>query len=61
MLKDLKELKSQMRIKKKKYIPLGQNGKLKKYAKISVFFVSGANAYTIGQSILVEGGIVKAI
>jgi len=50
-----------MRIKKKKYIPLGQNGKLKKYAKIAAFLVSGANAYTIGQSILVEGDIVKAI
>ncbi|MBM6613303.1 SDR family oxidoreductase [Desemzia sp. RIT804] len=44
-----------------KEIPIGRYGEPKEFAKTAVFLVSGANTYVTGQSILVDGGLVKAI
>jgi 3-oxoacyl-[acyl-carrier protein] reductase len=44
-----------------KTIPLGRYGKPAEYGKLSVFLCSAANTYITGQSILVDGGLVKAI
>lgn len=43
-----------------KTIPLGRYGKTEEIAKLVVFLCSNANTYITGQSILVDGGIVKA-
>lgn len=42
-------------------IPLGRYGRPAEYGKLAVFLCSEANTYITGQSILVEGGLVKAI
>lgn len=47
--------------KSEKEIPIGRYGKPEEFAKAAVFLVSGANTYVTGQSILVDGGMVKAI
>lgn len=44
-----------------KEIPIGRYGKPEEFAKAAVFLVSGANTYMTGQSILVDGGLVKAL
>lgn len=44
-----------------KEIPIGRYGQPEEFAKTAVFLVSGANTYVTGQSILVDGGLVKAI
>lgn len=41
-------------------IPLGRLGEPDEFAKIATFLVSGANTYVTGQTILVDGGQVKA-
>ncbi|MCH4177745.1 MAG: SDR family oxidoreductase [Streptococcaceae bacterium] len=43
-----------------KQIPLGRNGEPEEFAKVATFLVSGANSYMTGQTILVEGGLVKS-
>lgn len=42
-------------------IPLGRFGTPEEFAKIIVFLCSGANTYITGQSLLVDGGLIKAI
>lgn len=42
-------------------IPLGRYGKPEEYAKLAVFLCSSANTYITGQSVLVEGGLVRAL
>ena len=42
-------------------IPLGRYGTPEEYGKLAVFLCSEANTYITGQSILVDGGMVKAI
>jgi 3-oxoacyl-[acyl-carrier protein] reductase len=43
-----------------KTIPLGRYGVPEEFAKLTVFLGSPANTYITGQTILVEGGMVKA-
>ncbi|MDI3533981.1 MAG: 3-oxoacyl-[acyl-carrier protein] reductase [Thermosediminibacterales bacterium] len=43
-----------------KNIPLGRYGVPEEYAKLTVFLCSEANTYITGQTILVDGGMVKA-
>jgi 3-oxoacyl-[acyl-carrier protein] reductase len=43
-----------------KTIPLGRYGEPEEYAKLTVFLGSPANSYITGQTVLVEGGMVKA-
>lgn len=45
-----------------KTIPLGRYGKPEEYAKLAAFLLSStANTYITGQTILVDGGLVKAL
>ncbi|MFD2114755.1 SDR family oxidoreductase [Paenibacillus yanchengensis] len=43
------------------HIPLGRMGEPEEFAKIVVFYGSFANSYVTGQSVLVDGGMVKAL
>lgn len=43
-----------------KTIPLGRYGTPDEYAKIAVFLGSPANTYITGQTLLVDGGMIKA-
>lgn len=42
-------------------IPLGRYGSPEEFAKVAAFLASPANAYTTGQGILVDGGMVRAL
>ncbi|MED1862901.1 SDR family oxidoreductase [Fictibacillus nanhaiensis] len=42
-------------------IPLGRYGKPAEFAKMVVFLCSDANTYITGQSLLIDGGMVKAL
>ena len=42
-------------------IPLGRYGEPAEYGKLSAFLCSEANTYITGQSVLVDGGLVKSI
>lgn len=42
-------------------IPLGRMGTPEEFARIVVFYGSFANTYVTGQSLLVDGGMVKAL
>lgn len=42
-------------------IPLGRYGDPKEFANMVVYLCSGANTYVTGQSLLVDGGMVKAL
>lgn len=42
-------------------IPLGRYGTPEEFAKVAVFLASPANSYVTGQSILVDGGMVRAL
>lgn len=44
-----------------KDIPLGRYGEAEEFAKAAVFFASWANTYITGQTLLVDGGMVKAL
>lgn len=50
----------QIRTETFKTIPLGRYGTPEEYAKIAVFLGSPANTYITGQTLLVDGGMVKA-
>ena len=45
----------------KQQIPLRRYGTPEEFAKVVVFLVSGASTYITGSSLLVDGGMVKAI
>lgn len=42
-------------------IPMGRYGLPEEFAKQAVFLCSGANTYVTGQTLLVDGGLVKAL
>lgn len=44
-----------------KSIPIGRYGRPDEFAKQAVFLCSGANTYVTGQTLLVDGGLVKAL
>lgn len=50
----------QIRTDTSKTIPLGRYGKPEEYAKLAVFLASPTNTYITGQTLLVDGGMVKA-
>ncbi|MTH53130.1 SDR family oxidoreductase [Bacillus mangrovi] len=47
--------------KNKAMIPLGRYGEPEEFANYAVFLLSGANTYVTGQTLLVDGGLVKSI
>jgi 3-oxoacyl-[acyl-carrier protein] reductase len=44
-----------------KSIPVGRYGAPEEFAKMIVFLCSEANSYITGQSLVVDGGLVKAL
>lgn len=42
-------------------IPLGRYGEPEEFARVVTFLASPANSYVTGQSILIDGGLVKSI
>lgn len=51
----------EVRKKSEKTIPMGRLGEPEEFAKVVVFLASGANTYLTGQTIVVDGGLVKAL
>ncbi|MBM7633009.1 SDR family oxidoreductase [Geomicrobium sediminis] len=51
----------QVKENSEKSIPMGRYGQPEEFAKQAVFLCSGANTYVTGQSLLVDGGLVKAL
>lgn len=51
----------QIQIKANEQIPLGRTGTPEEFARMVVFYGSFANTYVTGQSLLVDGGMVKAL
>ncbi|NEU31444.1 SDR family oxidoreductase [bacterium LRH843] len=51
----------EIRKKQEKEIPIGRYGNPDEFAKMVVFLCSGANTYITGQSLVVDGGLVKAL
>ena len=46
---------------KQAQLPIGRYGQPAEFAKIVVFLASSANSYMTGQSLVVEGGLLKAL
>lgn len=44
-----------------KSIPIGRYGRPEEFAKVVVFLSSSANTYVTGQSLIVDGGLIKAL
>lgn len=51
----------ELRSTTEKGIPMGRYGRPDEFAKQAVFLCSGANTYVTGQTLLVDGGLVKAL
>lgn len=47
--------------KTEKAIPIGRYGKPEEFAKIVIFLCSGMNTYITGQSLVMDGGLLKAL
>ncbi len=54
---EVKDLKASI----EEQIPIGRYGEPEEFAKLAVFLCSAANTYMTGQSLLVDGGMVKAL
>ena len=52
---------NQVRAQSEQAIPLGRYGTPEEFADVAAFLVSGANTYLTGQTLLVDGGLVKAL
>jgi 3-oxoacyl-[acyl-carrier protein] reductase len=52
--------KDEFQKKVRQTIPLGRYGDPDEFARLVVFLCSGANSYITGQTLLVDGGLVKA-
>lgn len=55
--KDVSEIEAESR----RNIPLGRYGTPEEFAKIIVFLCSAANSFITGQTLLVDGGMVRAL
>jgi 3-oxoacyl-[acyl-carrier protein] reductase len=53
--------KEEMEARMKSMIPLGRYGTPGEFANVVTFLLSEANSYITGQSLIVDGGMVKAI
>lgn len=42
-------------------LPIGRYGQPEEFAKVVVFLASSANTYVTGQSLVIEGGLLKAL
>ena len=42
-------------------IPIGRYGKPEEFARVVVFLASNANTYLTGQSLVIDGGMLKAL
>ncbi|WP_047981810.1 SDR family oxidoreductase [Ornithinibacillus contaminans] len=51
----------EIRSNTEKSIPIGRYGKPEEFARQAVFLCSSANTYVTGQTLLVDGGLVKAL
>src|SRR5699024_57148 len=51
----------EVRSQSEQSIPIGRFGKPEEFAKAVIFLCSSANTYITGQSLLVDGGLVKAL
>lgn len=51
----------ELRKQNESVIPMGRYGKPEEFAKLAVFLCSEANTYITGQTVLVDGGMVKAL
>ncbi|HET7578331.1 MAG TPA: SDR family oxidoreductase [Bacillales bacterium] len=51
----------EVKAQSEKGIPMGRYGEPEEFAKTVVFLCSQANTYVTGQSLLVDGGMVKAL
>ncbi|MGP4069909.1 SDR family oxidoreductase [Halobacillus sp. B29] len=51
----------EVREKAEQNIPIGRYGEPEEFAKAVVFLASGANTYLTGQSLVIDGGLVKAL
>ncbi|MCG5102220.1 SDR family oxidoreductase [Oceanobacillus alkalisoli] len=51
----------QIRNKAESSIPIGRYGEPEEFANMVVFLASGTNTYVTGQSLVVDGGLVKAL
>ena len=51
----------QVREQSEKGIPMGRYGTPEEFGRVVAFLASGANTYTTGQSLLVDGGMVRAL
>ena len=51
----------ELRNQSEKLIPIGRYGEPEEFAKVVVFLASFANTYVTGQTLVVDGGLVKAL
>lgn len=51
----------ELKKKTEQSIPMGRYGEPEEFAKSIVFLASGANTYLTGQSLVIDGGLVKAL
>lgn len=51
----------ELKKKTEQSIPMGRYGEPEEFAKSVVFLASGANTYLTGQSLVIDGGLVKAL